>query len=160
MPRWPISSVRCTRGAGQPNASATPRNGDGRTQERNSLRERFQAVGQLCGFRPSLSPPEERPRLTKLNGSKRRIQKTCSGGSVETPTACHAFERGSGTKQSGYGYGGNYASNDRHLVDRCAGAVQQRIGAQYGGYQQYGYQQYGQPYGYGHNNNRYGEARL
>src|SRR5918993_971099 len=62
--------------------------------------------------------------------------------------------------QSGYGYGGNYASNDRHLVDRCAGAVQQRIGGQYGGYQQYGYQQYGQPYWYGHNNNRYGEARL
>ena len=46
--------------------------------------------------------------------------------------------------QSGYGYGnGNYAQNDRYLVDRCAAAVQQRVGGQYGGYQQYG-----QPYGY------------
>jgi hypothetical protein len=59
--------------------------------------------------------------------------------------------------QSGYGYGGNYASNDRYLVDRCAAAVQQRVGAQYGGYQQYG-----QPYGYGYNNNgyAYGNARV
>jgi hypothetical protein len=57
--------------------------------------------------------------------------------------------------QSGYGYGGNYASNDRYLVDRCAAAVQQRVGAQYGGYQQYG-----QPYGYGYNNNGYGNARI
>ena len=57
--------------------------------------------------------------------------------------------------QSGYGYNGNYAQNDRYLVDRCAAAVQQRIGAQYGGYQQYG-----QPYGYGYNNNGYANARV
>jgi hypothetical protein len=67
-------------------------------------------------------------------------------------------------------YGGgsynNYGGNDRMLVDRCAGAVQQRINAQYGGYQQYGqpygYGQqaygYGQPYGY--NNQGYGAARV
>ena len=61
-------------------------------------------------------------------------------------------------------YGGanynNYGGNDRVLVDRCAGAVSQRINAQYGGYQQYG-QPYGygqQPYGY--NNQGYGSARV
>ena len=58
--------------------------------------------------------------------------------------------------QSGYGYGnGNYAPNDRYLVDRCAAAVQQRVGGQYGGYQQYG-----QPYGYNNNGYAYGNARV
>jgi hypothetical protein len=58
--------------------------------------------------------------------------------------------------QSGYGYGnGNYAQNDRYLVDRCAAAVQQRVGGQYGGYQQYG-----QPYGYNNNGYAYGNARV
>jgi len=41
--------------------------------------------------------------------------------------------------QYGYGYGGN----DRVLIDRCAGAVQQRID------QRYSYGRYGAPYGYG-----------
>ena len=52
------------------------------------------------------------------------------------------------------GYSGNYAQNDRYLVDRCAAAVQQRVGGQYGGYQQYG-----QPYGY-NNGYAYGNARV
>ena len=51
-------------------------------------------------------------------------------------------------------YGGyNYGGNDRVLIDRCAGAVQQRINAQYGGYNQYGY-------GYGYNQYGYGNARV
>lgn len=50
----------------------------------------------------------------------------------------------------GYNYG--YGGNDRMLIDRCAGAVSQRINARYGGYQRYG-----QPYGYnGYNNRGYG----
>ena len=57
-------------------------------------------------------------------------------------------------------YGGNYnyGGNDRYLIDRCAGAVQQRINSRYGGYQRYG-----QPYGYGgygYNNYGYGNARV
>jgi len=57
-----------------------------------------------------------------------------------------------------YNYGG-YGGNDRVLIDRCAGAVQQRINARYGG------QQYRQPYGYnggyGYNNGyAYGGARV
>ena len=59
--------------------------------------------------------------------------------------------------RSGYGYNGNYAQNDRYLVDRCAAAVQQRVGGQYGGYNQYGY---GQPYGYGYNNGYASNARV
>ncbi len=62
-----------------------------------------------------------------------------------------------------YGGGYNYGGNDRMLVDRCAGAVSQRINAQYGGYQQYGQSYgYGQPYGYGYNqyNQGYGNARV
>ena len=78
--------------------------------------------------------------------------------------------------QPGYGYGqnpvgqiigqilnpyGGYnqygGGNDRVLIDRCAGAVQHRINAQYGGYSQYGgYNQYG--YGYGQQG--YGNARV
>ena len=62
-------------------------------------------------------------------------------------------------------YGGNYryGGNDNMLVDRCAGAVAQRINYQYGGYNQYGYNRgYGQPYGYGYNqyNQGYGNARV
>jgi hypothetical protein len=57
--------------------------------------------------------------------------------------------------QGGYNYGyQNHAGNDRYLIDRCAAAVQQRVGAQYGGYQRYG-----QPYGYGYNNG-YANARI
>lgn len=49
-----------------------------------------------------------------------------------------------GGNQYGNGYGyGNYASNDRVMVDRCAAAVQQRID------RDYGYARYGSPYGYG-----------
>ena len=58
----------------------------------------------------------------------------------------------------GQGYGYNYGGNDRYLIDRCAGAVQQRINSRYGGYQPYG-QQYGYG-GYGYNNYGYGGARV
>ena len=65
-------------------------------------------------------------------------------------------------------YGGNYryGGNDNMLVDRCAGAVAQRINYQYGGYNQYGSNRgygYGQPYGYGYNqynSQGYGNARV
>ena len=54
--------------------------------------------------------------------------------------------------------GGNqYGANDRMLIDRCAAAVQQRLNAQYSGYNPYG--GYGSPYG-GYNNYGYGQARI
>jgi hypothetical protein len=66
-------------------------------------------------------------------------------------------------------YGGGYSyngGNDRMLVDRCAGAVAQRINYQYGGYNQYGYNRgygyngYNQGYGYNQYNQGYGNARV